>query len=252
MKLGQLEAVQPSTMRTSQGPIFVCMGPSGSGKTTLLETLNDSDYIPVAVADIDRKAHVLTDREDRSIYPCHTWQDLDSLVQALLAERLHPRFKTVCFDGTTAAQQVLSYGKHDIRKITNPQSRQTAYGNSNLDMVDLAQSARLLAESGMHVIFNIWCVIEKEEGTQTPPRWTPDLTPTLLNRFLGLFDYVVGLEVSGQPKPYPPTMYWGGSVTRATRSASSPESPLSNMPNIISNPSWAEIFDSYHGKPWRQ
>lgn len=245
--LGTKQPVQPSQMRTNNGPIFVCMGQSGAGKTTLLETLNDSEYTPVGVADVDGKAHVLTDRADRDIYPCHTWEDLDGLVQALLADRLKPKYNTFCFDGTTAMQQVLAYNKHKIKQQTNPQVRQSAYGNANLDMVDLAQSARLLAEAGMHIIFNIWSVREKEEGSELV-RITPDLTTTLLNRFLGLFDYVVYLEPNAQPKPYPPVMYWGGSVTRATRNASSPESPLSKVPERMVNPSWRNIFDAYHGK----
>lgn len=252
-KLGKHEPVQPSQMRLENGPIVVCMAPSGAGKTTMLETLNDSPYEPVCVLDVDGKAHVLTDRPGkRDVYPCHDWKQLDDHVQALVKERLHPHHLTVCFDGTTAIQQVLSYAKYGLKDIDNPQLRQTAYGRSNVDMVDLAQSARLLAEAGIHVIFNIWATPEKDEspGQSGVVRITPDISPTLLNRFLGLFDYVVYLEQGNQPNPYPPVMYWGGSVSKATRAATSPESPLNKMPERIYRPSWATLFDSYHGKPF--
>lgn len=249
-KLGNTTPTQPSVIRASSAPVVVCMARSGAGKTTLLETLNDSEYGPVCVLDIDRKAHVLTDRTDRDVYPISTWKELDDKVQELLKQRLHSQYNTVCFDGTTAIQQILSYNKHSVRETTNPQLRQSAYGNSNLDLVDLAQSARLLAEAGIHVIFNIWAMYEADEDTKVV-RITPDLSPTLLNRMLGLFDYVVYLEPNSPPaKPYPPIMYWGGSPTRATRTAVSPDSPLYNMPEKIYNPSWVSIFDSYHGKPW--
>lgn len=253
MKLGQVEAKQPSQIRAEQASTFVCMGPSGSGKTTLLETLNDTAYEPVYVLDVDHKAHVLTDRpSSRGIFPCDTWEDLDLKVQELLKQRFSPtRAKVVCFDGTTAIQQILSYNKHKIRENSNPQIRQTNYGNANLDLINLAQSARLLAESGTFVIFNIWSMREKEESTDLV-RVTPDLTPTMLTRMLGLLDFVVYLEPQSPPKPaYPPVMYWGGNALRATRTAASPESPLSHMPDRITEPSWAEIFDSYHGKPFR-
>lgn len=248
-KLGQSVPTQPSKMREHFGPTFVNMGPSGAGKTTLLETLNGSPYTPVCVLDIDGKAHVLTDRDDRDVYPCHTWQDLDEKVQALLKDRLHPVYKTVCFDGGTALQQVLSYKKHNVRETTNPQLRQSAYGNSNLDLVDLAQSMRLLAEAGIHIILNIWSARETAEGTNMVTLM-PDLTPTMLNRFLGLLDFVVYTEKGSLPTPYPPVMQWLGAANVATRAAVSPESPLYKMPERIYKPSWADIFDSYHGKPF--
>lgn len=253
MKLGQVEAKQPSQLREDWAPTFVCMASSGAGKTTMLETLNDTSYEPVCVLDIDRKAHVLTDRPGRrGVFPCNTWEDLDGYVQELLKQRFSPdRFNAICFDGITAGQQVLSYNKHKVRESVNPQNRQTAYGNSNLDMINIAQSARLIAETGVPVIFNVWAALEKEEATGLTIV-APDLTPTLITRMLGLLDFVVYLESNRPPKtPYPPTMHWGGSALRATRSAASPESPLSHMPDKIDNPSWAEIFDSYHGRPFR-
>lgn len=252
MKLGNDEAKQPSEIRSTQASTFVCMGQSGAGKTTLLETLNDTEYEPVCVLDIDHKAHVLTDRPGkRGIWTINTWDELDKKVQDLLAQRFSPdRFKVVCFDGTTAVQQVLSYEKHKI-KISQGMDRVQGYGNSNLDLVGLAKTARLLAEAGTHVIFNIWSTREKDDNTDLV-RITPDLTPTLLTRMLGLLDFVVYLEPANLPKPpYPPNMFWGGNALRATRTAASPESPLSHMPDRIENPSWAEIFDSYHGKPFR-
>lgn len=251
MKLGQIEAKQPSQIRAEQASTFVCMGQSGAGKTTLLETLNDTQYEPVCVLDVDHKAHVLTDRPStRGVFPCSTWKDLDDHVQELLKTRFQKPFNTICFDGTTAIQQVLSYEKHKI-KVAQGMDRVQGYGNSNLDLVWLAQQARLLAEAGIHVIFNIWSTREKDDSTDLV-RVTPDLTPTLLTRMLGLLDFVVYLEPQSPPKPaYPPVMYWGGNALRATRTAASPESPLSHMPDRITEPSWAEIFDSYHGKPFR-
>lgn len=248
-KLGNVQPTQPSQMRKQFGPTFVNMGPSGAGKTTLLETLNDTEYTPVCEIDVDGKAHVLTDRTDRDVYPCQTWEDLDSIVQALVAQRLHPKYKTICFDGGTALQQVLSYNKHKVRETTNPQLRQSAYGNSNLDLVNLAQTIRILAESGIHIILNIWAASEVAEGTNM--RMTmPDLTPTMLNRFLGLMDFVVYTDKGNMPNPYPPVMQWLGPASLATRAAVSPESPLYKMPEKIYRPSWADIFDAYHGKPF--
>lgn len=249
-KLGNAIPAQPSQMRKKFGPTFVNMGPSGAGKTTLLETLNDCpDYTPVCVLDVDGKAHVLTDRDDRDIYPCHTWKQLDDNVQELVKTRLHPQYKVVCFDGGTAIQQVLSYTKHQVRETTNPQLRQSAYGNSNLDLIDLAQSMRLLAESGIHVILNIWAASEVVEGTNM--RMTmPDLTPTMLNRFLGLLDFVVYTDKGSMPNPYPPVMQWLGPANLGTRAAVSPDSPLYKMPEKIYRPSWADIFDAYHGQPF--
>lgn len=216
----------------------------------MLETLNGQlAYTPIAVLDIDGKAHVLTDRDDRDVFPCHTWDQLDEKVQALVKQRLHPVYKTVCFDGGTALQQILSYNKHGVRETTNPQLRQSAYGNSNLDLVNLAQTIRILAESGTHIILNIWSATDVAENTNM--RMTaPDLTPTMLNRFLGLLDFVVYLEKASLPNPYPPIMQWLGAANLGVRAAVSPESPLYKMPSHIYRPSWSDIFDAYHGQPF--
>lgn len=247
-KLGKYTPVQPSIIRAKNGCIVVCMGPSGAGKTTLLETLHPT-YAPVCVLDVDHKTHVLTDRQDRDIYPCYTFQQLDEHVQALLQERLHPYYRTIVIDGTTMMQVGLAWGKHNVDKIDNPQLRQGAFGRANSDMLDLGASLRTLAESGTNIIYNIWSTVDKDESNGAITV-NPDLTPTMLTRFLGILDFVVYLEPNSPPNPYPPIMRTGGSQRYGTRTATSPDSPLRNMPPLIYKPSWTSIFDSFSGAPW--
>jgi len=246
--LANKEPLKPSTMRLNNGLIAVCMGPSGAGKTSLLETLLP-DYGPVCVLDIDGKAHVLRDHDDVDVYPCHTWQELDGYLQDLERQSLHPQYKTLVVDGTTYMQVKLAWGKHKVDSIDNAQLRQTAYGKANADMLDFGTRVRILAERGMYVIYNIWSMLEGQEG-EAGKRIQPDLTGTMLTRFLGGLDFVVYLEPNAPPKPYPPVMRTGGSQLYATRTAVSPDSPLRDLPALIYNPSWASIFDSYRGEPW--
>lgn len=248
-KLGGVPAVKPSEMRKDSGLVIVCMGPSGAGKTTLLETLHDTPYGPVAVADVDGKAHVLRDHDDIDVYPCHTWDVLDNMLIDLTKASLKPYYKTFVVDGTTMMQVGLAWGKHHVDTIDNAQLRQTAYGKANSDMVDFGQRVRVLAERGLNVIYNIWSIIEAQED-EAMRRVQPDLTPTMLTRFLGILDFVVYLEPNSPPKPYPPIMRTGGSQKYATRTAISPDSPLASLPQLIYNPSWASILDTYHGAPW--
>lgn len=246
-KLGNTSAQQPSQLRKSNGMLIVNMGTSGSGKTTLLETLLPK-YGPICILDVDGKAHVLRDNPIVDIYPARTWDTLDTKVQDIEKQSLSPYYKTLCVDGTTALQMA-SWRKTGADTEPNPQLRQTAYGKSNVLMVDLAQRCRTLSERGMNVIFNIWSMREKEEG-DSMVRIFPDITPTLLTRMLGLFDFVFYTEPNAPPKPYPPLLRTGGSLVYATRSALSPESPLHDMPDTIYNPSYTSILDSFHGEPW--
>lgn len=251
-KLGKLEPTLPSQMRLNNGLIIVNMGPSGGGKTTLVETLLPQ-YAPVALLDVDGKAHVLHDYPNGEIdvFSTKTWDEIDGAIQALEGQSLHPYYKTLVVDGTSA-MQLASWDKTNVKNISNPQLKQTAYGQANILMVDIAQRARILAERGMNVIFNVWAVKEKGElGSQSEiVSVTPDLTPTLLNRMLGIFDFVVYTEPNSPPKPYPPVMRTGGSPLYATRSASAPDSPLRDLPALIYNPSYTSILDSYHGTAW--
>lgn len=248
MPLAGHKPMQPSEIRANQGPIFVNMGPSGSGKTTLLETLHPK-YEPVVILDIDMKTHVLKDNPQREIYACHSWKELDEYVDALIKQSLKPQYKTLVIDGLALMQTKLAWGKHNVDKIDNPQLRQSAFGKANVDMVEIGQRVRILAERGMHVIYNIWAVDELQPDTGMV-KILPDLTPTLLNRFLGALDFVVLTQPNSNPKPYPPLLRTGGSEKFGTRTAISPESPLHDMPPVIFEPSWTSIFDSYHGEPW--
>lgn len=250
MTLAGKEPLDPTKMRENNGIIVVNMGPSGAGKTTLLETLLPK-YGPVAVLDHDGKAHVLKKDPLIEIYPALTWDEVDLYVQDLEKQSLHPHFKTVCFDGTTALQ-LSTWEKFNIKNIDNPQLRQSAYGKANLLMIDLAQRVRILSERGVNIIFNIWAAKEKAEMGPTSEivAVTPDITPTLINRMLGMFDFVVYTEPNAQPNPYPPIMRVGGSIQHATRSAISADSPLRELPNVIYKPSWSDFFDTFHGTPW--
>lgn len=250
-KLGGVSAQQPSTMRENNGLVIVTMGPSGAGKTTLLETLLPK-YGPIAIADVDGKAHVLRDNPNIDVFPCHDWETLDKIVEDLLKTSLHPHYKTFVVDGTTMMQVGLAYKKHNVDKIDNPQVRMGAYGRANSDMLDIGARVRILAERGMNIIYNIWSIREKdapEEGGASHVQ--PDLTPTMLTRFLGVLDFVVYIETAAPPnKPYPPIMRTGGSQVYATRTAISPDSPLRDMPALIYNPSYTSILDCYHGNKW--
>lgn len=248
-KLGGVEAMKPSEMRKTNGATFVCMGPSGAGKTSLLGTLHNTPYAPVAVADVDLKAHVLRDYDDIDVYPCHEWNTLDAIVIDLVKQSLSPYYKTFVVDGTTMMQIGLAYNKYNVNKISNPMDKQRAYGQANSDVLDLGQRLRVLSERGLNLIYNIWSVNEKEEG-EAMVRVQPDLTPTMLTRFLGVLDFVVYLEPNAPPKMYPPVMRTRGSLKYATRMAISPDSPLAQVPPLIYNPSWASILDTFHGKPW--
>lgn len=252
-KLGNVEAVKPSTMRAKHGASIVCMGMSGAGKTTLLSTLHDTPYAPVAVADVDLKAHVLRDYDDIDVYPCHEWATLDNMVLDLLKQTTNPvtgsYYKTFVVDGTTMMQIGLAWGKYNVSKLSNAMDRQTAFGRANSDMIDLGQRVRILAERGINVIYNIWSISEKAED-EAMARIQPDLTPTMLTRFLGVLDFVFYLEPAPPPNPYPPIMRTGGSQKYATRTAISPDSPLAQLPSLIYNPSWASILDAFHGKEW--
>lgn len=249
-KLAGIEPVAPDTMRSSSGIIIVNMGPSGAGKTTLLETLLPK-YAPVAVLDHDGKGHVLRNNPSMDIYPSHTWKQTDLFVQDLERQSRTPYYKTVVFDGTTALQ-LSTWDLLGIKDIDNPQLRQSAYGKANSLMIDLAQRVRLLAERGTNIIFNVWAVKEKAEmgPNSEVVSVTPDVTPTLLNRMLGMFDFVVYTEPAPPPKPYPPIIRTGGSPSYATRSATSPESQLRDLPPLIYNPSYTSIIDSFHGEKW--
>lgn len=251
-KLAGIESVDPDTMRSSSGIIIVNMGPSGAGKTTLLHTLLPK-YAPVCVLDHDGKAHVLKKDSQLDIYPSLTWKQTDAYTQDLEKQSRSPYYKTVCFDGLTALQ-LSTWDLLGIKDIDNPQLRQSAYGKANSLMIDLAQRVRLLAERGTNIIFNVWAVREKAEvGPNTElVSVTPDVTPTLLNRMLGMFDFVIYTEPSPPPKPYPPIVRTGGSPSYATRSAISQESPLKDLPMLIYNPSYTSIIDSFHGQAWPQ
>lgn len=250
MSMGGIEPRKPSQVRESNGILAVCMGPSGSGKTSLLETLLP-DYGPLAVVDIDGKAHVLRDLDDLHIFKVTKWSQVDAFTQDLEKAGKHPPYNTVCYDGTTLLQLVSHEGTN-VYGTDNPQLRMSRYGEANRNMVQLASRCRTLTERGLNIIFNIWSWSEKEDESDAYKKILPDLTPTLQNRFIGQLDFVVYLECDAPPHAYPPVMRTGGSAKYGTKTAVSPDSPLRDIPDKIYNPSWKSIFDSFHGQPWNQ
>lgn len=233
------------------------MGPSGAGKTTLLETLYEShdrpdglpDYTPVHVVDIDGKAHVLRDSPLLHIFPGHDWPTVDGITQEHEKLRLHPPCGTLVFDGT-ALMQTRTQQHAGVYTTDNPMVRQRNYGTANMHMIEMASRAVVLAESGINVIFNIWSVSEKDDDTGIT-HIIADLTTTLQTKFLGQLDFVVHLECSPPPKPYPPTMRTGGSNKWATKTAVSPDSPLRELPDKIVGPNYTHIIDAFRGYPYK-
>lgn len=241
---------QPSQVRESQGLLSLVMARSGAGKTSLLETLLP-DYGPLAVLDHDGKAHVLRDQPlgQLDVFVKPTWQQVDQFVQHIEQSGNHSPYKTICFDGATLLQLTTQEGAN-VFGTDNPQLRLNRYGEANRNMMQLASRCRVLTERGINIIFNIWAWSEKEDESDAFKKILPDITPTLQNKFVGQFDFVVYLERNSPPRPYPPVMITGGSERYGTNTAVSPDSPLRDIPNKIYNPSWKSIFDSFHGKPW--
>lgn len=254
MKLGNIEPMQPSAIRQNNGLIIVTMGPSGAGKTTLIETLYEShdrkdrpDYTPICLLDIDGKAHVLRDNPLLSVYSTRTWEAFDASMQALEAQSKLPHFMTIVLDGV-ALLQINSQIGANVFKTDNPQVRMSRYGNANINMISLASRLRTISERGVNVILNIWSVDEKQDDTGVT-KVVPDVTPTLVNKFLGQLDFVVYVECDS-PNPYPPIMRTGGSGKYWTRTAVSPESPLYGLPDKIYRPSYTTMLDAFHGYPF--
>lgn len=251
-KLGASTPVQPSAIRAKSGLVLVNMGPSGAGKTTLLETLYDSEehakaYAPVCVLDVDGKAHVLRDSPHLDVYKCLVWEQCDAHSQALNAST--GVYKTICWDGL-AIMQSKSHKHQNLHKIDNAMLRQSAYGKSNVEMVAIAEQAKILAERGINVIFNIWST-SADDLDDGITKIMADFTNALRKDFLGIMDFVVYTECAPAPKPYPPIMRTGGSQKYATRTAVSPDSPLRGLPATIRNPNLGNILDSWHGAPWK-
>lgn len=249
--LGKSEAKLPSQVRSLSGLVIVNMGPSGAGKTTLLETLVDTPehaaaYGPVAVLDADGKAHVLRDNPYIDIHPAVSWQQIRDHYLSL--QQSAAPYKTIVWDGL-AIMQSKSHTHVGVDKQDNPQLRQNLYGKSNVEMIAIAEQAKILAETGINVIFNVWSIDKPEDDTGIS-RVQPDVTGKLLRDFIGIMDFVVYTECAPRPTPYPPIMRTGGSNKYATRTAVSPDSPLCDMPDTIYRPSLATILDCFHGAPW--
>lgn len=269
MSLGNLPARRPSEIREKAGVLVLVMAETGTGKTTLLETLWDppqdqtqignsrlwvphGGYTPVAVFDIDHKAHVLRDLPGLHVYATHTWPQVDDatkqIERGLVGDNPFIPFPTVVYDGTTLLQ-VATQEHAGVVNERNPQIRQTLFGQANTNMMALIKRARVMADKGVNVIFNIWSAPVKNEATGITTI-LPDLTDTMQRRFVGALDFVVYLERNPGPNPYPPVMYTGGFVGYGTKTATSPDSPLRKMPQIIYKPSYQSIFDSFRGAPW--
>lgn len=252
--IGGMSAQKPSEIRQTSGLLSLVMGRTGSGKTSLLEHLwlpdgTPTEYCPVAVLDFDGKSHVLRDHDELQVFLKPTWKQVDDFTQDLEKAGKHPPFKTVCYDGTTLLQQVSHEGT-GVFTTDNPQLRMNRYGDANRNLIMLASRCRTLSERGIHIIFNIWAWAEKEDEQDAYKRILPDITPTLQNKFVGQFDFVVYLERNSPPKPFPPVMRTGGSERYGTNTAVSPDSPLRQIPDKVVDPSWKVIFDAFHGKPY--
>lgn len=245
-----MESRQPSQVRESQALMSLVMGRTGSGKSSLLETLFPSDYTPVHVLDYDGKAHVLRDHSDQlEIFVKPTWKQTDDYMQFIESKGSHSPAKTICFDGVTLLQ-LETQRSAGVYLTANPGDRLSKYGEANYNLVNLASRCRILAERGIHIIFNMWAWTEKEDEQDAYKKVLPDITATLQNKLVGQFDFVVYLERNSPPKSFPPVMRTGGSERYGTNTAVSPDSPLRSIPDKITNPSWKSIFDSFHGKPY--
>lgn len=263
-RLGSTVGQQPSQVRAHKGFVLINMGPSGAGKTSLIETLYDTEehaqlYAPVAVLDIDNKAHVLRDSPHLDILPANTWALAYQHYEALQSAKYDAPFKTIVWDGL-AILQSKSHTHQGVDQLENAMDRQKAYGKSNTEMTKIAEQAQVLAGLGFNVIFNIWSkpkTMNEDTGMEIIQ---PDITAKLLRDFIGIMDFVVYTECA--PKimnkgkvvqgPYPPIMRTGGSSSYGTRTAVSPDSPLRDMPDLVYYPSLADILDSFHGAPWKQ
>jgi hypothetical protein len=240
-------AKKPSQIRESQGLCIMVMGPSNAGKTTLLQTLTENEnYCPVAVLDVDGKAHVLKDSPHIDIYDAKTWDRIHKFEQQLLANPAP--YKVVAWDGT-ALLQTQTQTHAGVPTQVNAMLRQSAYGRANVELLSIAQNAKILAERGLTVIFNIWSERELEEDTGIT-HIQPVLTGAMLTKFIGLMDLVMYLEPAPPPKPYPPILRTGGSQKYSTNTAVSPDSELHKMPDLVYQPSLSSILDAYHGAPW--
>lgn len=245
-----IESKQPSEIRESLGLMSLVMGRSGAGKTSLLETLFPSEYTPVWILDFDNKAHVLRDHPGEiEIFKKPNWKQTDEIVQQLEASGKHPPAKTVCFDGVTLLQ-LETQRSAGVFTTSNPGDRLIRYGDANYNLINLTQRCTTLAERGIHIIFNLWAWTEKEDEQDAYKKVLPDLTQTLQNKLVGQFTFVVYLERNAPPKTFPPIMRTGGSERYGTNAALSPDSPLRSIPDKLVNPSWKQIFDSFHGKAW--
>lgn len=264
MPLAGLVARRPSEIREQAGVLILVMAETGTGKTTLLETLWDApsepagswvgrpEYTPVAVFDIDHKAHVLRDLPGLHVYATHTWTEVNDatkqIERGLVGDKPFIPFPTVVYDGTTLLQTA-THEHVGVPQERNPQLRQTLFGQANTDMMSLVKRARVMADKGINVIFNIWSAPTKNEATGITSI-LPDLTDTMQRRFVGALDFVVYLERQPGANPYPPVMYTGGFVGFGTKTAVAPDSPLRKMPQIIYRPSYQSIFDSFRGQEW--
>lgn len=261
-KLGTTMGVQPSEIRARKGFVLINMGPSGAGKTTLIETLYDTPehaeaYAPVALLDIDNKAHVLRDSPHLTVYPATSWDLIHQHYDALQTIKYASPFKSIVWDGL-AMMQSKSHKHQRVDEDDNPQRRQTAYGKSNVEMTLIAEQAQILAGFGFNVIFNVWSkpkTLNEDTGIELIQ---PDITAKLLRDFIGIMDFVVytecapklvdkGITIQG---PYPPIIRTGGSTSYGTRTAVSPDSPLRDMPDVVYRPSLSTIIDCFHGSPW--
>lgn len=242
-----LQPMMPSQVREQAGLLALVMGRTGAGKTSLLETLWPN-YSPVAVLDLDGKAHVLRDLPDLTLYVKPTWAQVDEFTQALEHAGAHQKHKTICYDGATMLQ-LATQESAGVFNTDNPQLRMSRYGEANRNLTSLVSRCRILSERGLNIIFNIWAWSEKEDEQDAYKKILPDISPTLQNKFVGQFDLVVYLERGSPPHVFPPVMRTGGSERYGTNTAVSPDSPLRSIPDKLVNPSWSMILDAFHGKP---
>lgn len=243
--LAGLTPVKPSHIRRTKGIDMAILGPQSGGKTSLLATLAENkDYLPLAVFDFNGGAHVLADHPDIDIYQVDSWAQAEKIEQQLASGDM--QYNSVAFDVVTE-MQLLAQEHVGVFKTDNPQLRMNKYGEANAKTLSYVRSLHTLTGDGLNVFWIVWAMEDKDGDIV---KVTLDLSPTFRRQFQATVDFVVYVEQSPPPNPYPPTMRTGGSNKYATRTRVSPDSPLLQLPNVIYQPSLASILDCFHGGEW--
>lgn len=240
----------PSEVVSSRG--FVCglMGLPSAGKTTLIETLEE-DHLPVAVFNMDNGAGVIHDKPGKiQVYTPGNWPILDKMIDQI---ELDPKpFKTLWIDraNDVQAESVEFYKIHDV-PTANARGRQTAYGDSNWDVVQFHRRLMKIAEKhDINVFFTYLAsrpVIVEGSGSQLTTRHIV-MSPTVSLQVTGLLNFVVYIEQAQGLKPYPPVMTLYGDQSIETRLRIPLLNPIRRWPAKVPNPSLGKLIRAYKGE----